>query len=332
MTNGKPFLRVNSTRRCPVCCKPDWCMVGDAACLCARVESERRCGEAGWLHKLTEKKPVTPPKPKRESSHWLALAERNAASANPKSRVNLARHLGLPDTAMDCFPLLGVAEDDGGKHFTFPEFDGEGRVVGLCRRYPDGKKFQVPDGGRGLSIPAGFDPRAVRVVFAVEGPTDTAGMVAAGLPAVGRPSNSGGAGDLGCLLQHCPADCRIVVVGENDKKANHDWPGLHGAAIVADQLAHILRRRPGSERHPVMWALCPDGAKDVREWLRQRVKPGDGQEKWHRQGEVLADKLLADAVPAEPVERSVRKLLTGYTDLRREMDEIKAQMAQILRK
>ena len=50
------WLRVSNARPCPVCHKPDWCLVAadGSAAICARVleGSVKRCGEAGWLHRL----------------------------------------------------------------------------------------------------------------------------------------------------------------------------------------------------------------------------------------------------------------------------------------
>ena len=46
------------TGPCPVCGKPDWCLVAEdgSAAICARIEegSVKRCGDAGWLHILRE--------------------------------------------------------------------------------------------------------------------------------------------------------------------------------------------------------------------------------------------------------------------------------------
>ena len=260
---------------------------------------------------------------------WTAEARKWASAMTPKVRGNLCRHLGLPDTALDCFPLLGLREDQGGKHFTFPEVDGRGRVVGLCRRYGDGQKFQLKGGERGLSVPHGFDPKTCKVVYCVEGPTDVAAVWASGLPAVGRPSNTAGAGELACLLQDCPDDCRIVLVGENDRKADHDWPGLHGAAQVADQVASILQRRPGCKKYPVTWSLCPDGVKDVRAWL---TRPAWGVTPWAERGRQLAAKLDAGAVVAEPVDKVVRKLMAEHEQLKRDMAEVRAMLSAILQK
>jgi len=55
-TDWKP---VSKRRPCLVCGKGDWCLFAgpdDApeAAICARTESVRRIGEAGWLHRLRD--------------------------------------------------------------------------------------------------------------------------------------------------------------------------------------------------------------------------------------------------------------------------------------
>lgn len=328
MKSDAPFRRSNRQRPCPVCGKHDWCLVGEAACLCARVESGDRRGGAGWLHRFHERKErpaVTPTRPPA-TTDWQKVAEGLSRAVRPDYRVFLARHLGLPDHGLDCYPLLGFGGDGSDRFFSFPEVNGRGEVVGVCRRFKSGKKVQMAGGGRGLSVPKAFDPRGCRVVFVVEGPTDVAAMWCAGLAAVGRPSNTGGVNDLAVLLEGCPDDCRIVVVGENDEKENRDWPGLTGAASVAGQVATILCRRPGSQRFPVTWALCPDGVKDVREWLTTR----DGG--WAERGQRLADRLLAAAVPAESPESVIRRLAAENMELRRRMEAVEAAMKALAEK
>ena len=110
-------------------------------------------------------------------------------------------------------------------------------------------------------------------------------MTAAGLPAVGRPSNNGGTATLAKLFADWPADRGIVVVGENDRKKDGNWPGKAGAEAVARGLAAKLRRA-------VAVAYPPTGLKDVRDWLTSTER---GSVPWPARGAELAASLLAGA-------------------------------------
>jgi hypothetical protein len=207
----------------------------------------------------------------------------------------LAQTLGLRVDVLARLPLLGYfATDPHGGCWTFTESNGAGNVVGITRRYRDGKKLAVAGGGRGLIVPDGWD-QGKGPVFAVEGPSDTLAMLALGLAVVGRPSNYGGADYLGQLLKAVAADREIIIVGEWDPKPDGKWPGRDGAASTAAKVAATLGR-------PVKWALPPVGAKDVRAWLVAQSLPGDCLDAWHAAGERLSAALVekAQAVKPEP--------------------------------
>ncbi|MFC2068247.1 hypothetical protein ACFLTP_04495 [Chloroflexota bacterium] len=61
------WLRVNSRNLCPVCGKPDWCLILEdgKASICARIESDKPVGNkgAGWLHTLDMARPLQLLKP-----------------------------------------------------------------------------------------------------------------------------------------------------------------------------------------------------------------------------------------------------------------------------
>jgi hypothetical protein len=209
--------------------------------------------------------------------NWASEAERCKAAIS-SSRVNtLASELGVTAESLH---TIGVgwadeqslrtwrASGDGWKDqrpsgaYTFPEQNGEGKVVGLSLRTEDGRKG-APSGRktgskRGLVVPSSLATRDDPVCI-VEGATDAAACEALGLAAVGRPSNTGGARDLAQLLR----GRGVIVVGERDQKADGSWPGRTGAERVAAHLAT-------SWKQPVPFSLPAAGSKDVREWLRSR--------------------------------------------------------------
>ena len=115
------MVPVSAAKPCPVCKKPDWCLVAPdgSACLCQRVESPKRRGDAGWLHRLGG--PETRVAGKAKPSKPVDSAKTRAGL--PASREALAEKLGLPVAALDAIPLLGIRHDTPGvsTEFTIPE-------------------------------------------------------------------------------------------------------------------------------------------------------------------------------------------------------------------
>ncbi len=65
------WVRVSRRNRCPVCDKPDWCLISQdgKAVICARNESDNPAGNkgAGWLHTLDTARPLPLLKPRPEA-------------------------------------------------------------------------------------------------------------------------------------------------------------------------------------------------------------------------------------------------------------------------
>jgi len=300
---GEQMRRVNKARPCPVCGNPGWCLVAPdgSAAICARTESHKRCGDAGWLHRLTE--PVPPPPAKKPKpvtpTDWPATARKFAAGLTDAATRTLAEALGVPPDVLAAAEGLGYNPSDPlGACWTFPERDAGAGVVGILRRFVtplrDGEnraknKLAATGSRRGLHLPRGWRDRP-GPVFVVEGPTDALALTAAGLSAVGRPSNAGGADHLAELLADWPADFAPVVVGENDQKPGGAWPGRDGAEVVSRALAGRLTRR-------VLVAFPPADAKDVRDWL---TAPARGDTPWPTRGAELAARLAANAIGIDP--------------------------------
>ena len=92
MSTHTDWLRVSRSKPCPICEKPDWCSVSadGAVALCQRVESPKRIGDAGWLHRLIDdprsyRRPVRTvrlaPKPTPRAD-LSKLADRYGAAVN----------------------------------------------------------------------------------------------------------------------------------------------------------------------------------------------------------------------------------------------------------
>lgn len=259
--SGDGWRRVTRDRPCLVCGKPDWCCRtadGAAAC-CMRVESPKPLRNGGWLHRLDDGQnertrpaarrmpAVTPTGTGRD---WDALAESCRRRVDANALAGLARGLGV---AADALTRLTVGWD--GAAWAFPMKDAAGRVVGIRRRFPNGRKLSVKGGREGLFVPT--DLPAAGLLLICEGPTDCAALLSLGLACIGRPSCTGGV-KLVCETAR-GRDAAIVADG--------DAPGHRGAATLAGALRLYC---------PTVRVLTPPaGVKDAREWLRRGATPAD---------------------------------------------------------
>ena len=214
--------------------------------------------------------------------NWQAEAEGYSALLTDEAREELARQLGLPLTATDAEPRLGFIHDDGpAPCWTYPLFDGTGRMVGIGRRFiepvslaggnPTNKAW-MSGSTPALTYSPRFKERPGPIVI-VEGFSDRLALEACGLAVVGRPNNMTGAEMLATLLRDVPAERPIVILAEHDLKPDGTWPGKTGAEHVAAKLGAALQR-------PVRVAFPPEGSKDARAWV-QEIAAGQGEaEDW----------------------------------------------------
>ena len=198
----------------------------------------------------------------RPKSNRERRARKYAKALSRQQLRKLADKLSVPPASLRALGI-GWRKTKSGGVYTFPEYDGSGRVIGISTRAESGAKKMIKGSNRGLYLPTGWLDRT-GPIFVAEGATCTAGLTAMGLAGIGRPSNAGGADQLAKLLCKVPRDRRIVVLGEYDRKTDGSWPGRDGAVAVATTLSNKLGRR-------VLWSLPPDGAKDVREWFLQQT-------------------------------------------------------------
>jgi hypothetical protein len=254
------WRRVSKADRCRICGKPDWCLrsADGSAVICARVEGLKRCGEAGWLHRLRYDgrkesfrrfaRTISITNPANSVRRFDDLARRYTAAVDASRLTALAHSLGLSAASL---LRLGVGWSVGHGAWTFPMSDSAGRVVGIRLRLPDGRKLSIRGGREGLFIPSDLAPDGPLLIS--EGPTDCTALLDLGFNAFGRPSCRGGVRLIVELLrQRNPT--RVVIV------ADADAPGQAGAA----DLARRLRLDVPSVR--LIWP--PDPIKDTRDWVR----------------------------------------------------------------
>jgi hypothetical protein len=259
MTPCNGWCRVNRNHPCPVCERPDWCLIAadGSAAICARVESPRRYGGAGWLHRLAE----SPRRPERRRVRHVLLAAGGGPdlarlvaeyqrAVDPGRLHHLATSLGLTPDSLRSFGIGWTAEY---RAWAFPMVGSDGQVLGIRLRRPAGFKFAVKGGREGLFLPAGAEAGNSPLLIC-EGPTDAAALWDMGFGAVvGRPSCTGGV-KLLCELVRRWRPAEVVVVADGDE------PGCRGADNLAAVLVVYV---------PVVRVICPPGGiKDAREWLR----------------------------------------------------------------
>jgi len=257
------FLRVNRQRPCPVCEKPDWCLVAEdgSRAICARVASDRRVGEAGWLHVLGasvlptrrfQRRPVTIEIVTGDFEAVAAAAERFDDLDGPRDCGDLARELGVSPES-----LRRLRVGWSGWAWTFPMVNARGVTIGIRLRRPNGSKFAEKGSRQGLFIPTGLTGNAPLLI--TEGPTDLAAALDLGFDAIGRPSCSGGI-ELVCSYLRLTRLQDVVVFADSDSA------GRTGAVALARRIAPFTRVRV---------AEPPSTHKDLRAWCRAGARRAD---------------------------------------------------------
>jgi hypothetical protein len=231
-----------------------------SAVICARIESSKRCGEAGWLHRLREdpwwperrmvRRIVGTIKPTAARADMQQLAARFRAALDAGPLQCLALSLGL---SVGSLHRLSIGWSSNHGAWSFPMTDANGNVLGIRLRHPNGCKFSVTGSKEGLFLPAGTGANSSPLLIC-EGPTDAAALLDMGFPqVVGRPSCTGGIKLLVELVRKWQPP-EVVVVSDGDE------PGQRGANNLASVLVAYV---------PAVRIVAPPiDLKDVRDWLR----------------------------------------------------------------
>src|SRR5438046_2785774 len=124
-----PWNRVTRERPCPICAKPDWCLIAPdgLAAICARTESPKRCGDAGWLHRLLDDDLQRPRRYVRSMSFttystagsidFAKLTNDFQAAVNAHDLDDFARGLGLSVASLRA---LGIGWSTAHRAWSFP--------------------------------------------------------------------------------------------------------------------------------------------------------------------------------------------------------------------
>lgn len=254
------MLRVTKSRPCPVCGKPDWCLVSEdgSAAICPRVSQNavKRCGDGGWLHILKE----SPYKPQRITKLTFSVSDNGNTPRDfgvlpvPLFRLAmLSRQLGV---SQDSLKRLGLGWYEDA--YAFPMKDVAGNITGYRRRFYNGSKATIKTSVSGLFIP--YCQSNYDLILACEGPTDTAAALDLGFYAIGKPNCN----SRDNLVVKFVSGKNVVVVSDNDDV------GRMGAKRLARQLVLCCPS--------VRIISPPDGIKDLRHWLNSGATNEDIQQ------------------------------------------------------
>jgi len=267
--SAEKMIRVSRRQPCPICGKPDWCLIAEdgSAAICARIEegSVKKCGDAGYLHILRN----------RHNGHYRhkshvnkRLLVTNVPIGNSRSRdfrqlVEHYKQLLTDDKLNSLAIVLGVSAvslnrlnigwDD--KAYTFPMSNDFGKIIGIRRRFTNGYKVSVKGSKTGLFVPCNLPSNGLLLVC--EGPTDTAAALDLGFAAAGRPNCNSRI----TMVSRFVKGREVVIISDNDDV------GRAGAEKLAAKLIHYCP--------DVRIVQPPASIKDLRAWLRAGLTPED---------------------------------------------------------
>jgi putative DNA primase/helicase len=205
----------------------------DSAVICPRTESDRKIGNAGWLHILDAKNNGD-----YKPNEWEQKFTAYQSNVYPAMVKHLSQQLGVK---VESIEKLDIGFNPSQQAWMFAEQDDKGNITGLLLRHLDGHKTMEKGSKRGLV----YDISGNNSVLVVEGASDVLAAIDIGYSAVGRPSAEDFTEWLVPLLQ----DKEIIVIGENDE------PGRKGMEAVS----RIFGRK-------VQKCLPPPHFKDLRAW------------------------------------------------------------------
>jgi hypothetical protein len=150
--------------------------------------------------------------------------------------------------------------------FTFPMRNGNNEIIGIQRRFSDGKKINVEGSRLGLFIPQTVNNTGR--LFICEGASDTATMLDMGFFAIGRPNSSYGDDFVNIYIASGQQFDNIYIVADNDKSG----VGLKGAKHLSLELkldeSHIIMPPYKDIRE----MFINVGTYDTTNWILENIK------------------------------------------------------------
>lgn len=248
------YVRTSARRRCPVCGKPDWCLIRNdgAAAICPRTISSREWGDAGFFHIIDDAKfkSAVPQRIEMLPPPAIDAVGIHAEMEKAIDADRIRRHAAELGVTAQSLAALSIGWSDRHDAFAFPMRNCLGQIVGIRLRNQAGDKWAVNGSRNGLFIPScKFDSEC----WIVEGPTDTAAALSIGLPTIGRPSATA---CVDTTVAFCRRFALVNIVGD------YDQTGQAGATKLADVLASA---------GVMVRVLYPTNGKDMRAWVQSGV-------------------------------------------------------------
>jgi hypothetical protein len=253
--NYSKLQRVNRLFQCPICHKSDWCLAAPdgSIAICPRISKGaiKRCGNAGWLHRLHKQS---------HSSYWSECSIEESPNPYFTRLMDYIRSATAYNRIIELAALLNVDSQslfrlDVGwwrQSWIFPLKDAEGKITGIQRRFRNGLKRMMKSSKMGLFIPQKIQEDPLLIC---EGASDCATALSMGFSAIGRPSCNTGAKHIYSFAQ----GRETVIIADNDEV------GINGAKHLASNLVLYCPS--------VKIVLPPPGIKDLREWVKVGLIP-----------------------------------------------------------
>lgn len=241
---------------CPICRKTDWCVISEHGfhAICGRTYSIRKIGQSGYLHPCNiDMNNIEPSSGNvKVSINWRGLQD---LYQNYYQNLN-----DVPQFILDLENEFGIQnlEDFNvgydGEALTIPAY-GNGQIVGMYRRFPDGSKRMANGSSLGLVDDLTPNPKGLIIC---EGFTDTIAVHKHAYPlyrCIGRASCNTGKEYIGLLMNQINPD-NVIIIADNDK------PGLDGARELFEFLKHCPKEFNLRVYRPI------HGCKDIRELIQ----------------------------------------------------------------
>ena len=232
------MLRVQKLKiRCPVCDKPDWCLVSEdgSAAICRRTEkgSVKKCGKAGWLHILGDFNPEKYKLPDKPYVNWarhtLQFAQALQENREDYYRFCLFNRLSVLSTMR-----FNIGWTKG--WLTIPMYGVGGKITGIQRRQKNIKRFMLHS-EMGVFLPSAFFQYKAKTLAVCEGWTDTVAAYEYGFSAAVGKMNAF-VGDELVLYYAKRLGCERAIIFAD---YNDDGVGQDGAKLTAELLSKDMK-------------------------------------------------------------------------------------------